>query len=65
MPKLKTHKSTAKRIKKRSSGNLKRRNAHATHYLIRKTTKRKRAFRLNESISAADSTKVKRALLLK
>lgn len=65
MPKIKTHKATAKRVKKRGSGSLKRRNMYATHLLGHKSTKRKRAFRRNESISSADSKKVLRALALK
>jgi large subunit ribosomal protein L35 len=65
MPKIKTHKATAKRVKKRGSGSLKRRNMNATHLLGHKSTKRKRAFRKNESISSADSKKVLRALALK
>ncbi|NKB67047.1 MAG: 50S ribosomal protein L35 [Candidatus Latescibacteria bacterium] len=62
MPKIKTHKSTAKRVKRRNSGSLKRGNSGATHYLVRKSAKRKRGFRLIESISGADMLKVKRAL---
>ena len=62
MPKIKTHKATAKRVKRRKSGSLKRGNAGATHFLVRKSTKRKRAFRLIEPISSADLLKTKRAL---
>jgi large subunit ribosomal protein L35 len=65
MPKIRTHKATAKRVKKRGAGPLKRRNMHATHLLGPKSTKRKRAFRKNETISAADSHKTRRALALK
>lgn len=65
MPKIKTHKSSAKRIKQRGSGRLKRRNAYATHLLSGRSTKRKRAFRKNSSISSADSANVRRALNLK
>ncbi len=65
MPKIRTHKASAKRFKKRGSGSLKRRNALATHILSKKTTKRKRAFRRNEPISPADSTSIKRALAMK
>ena len=65
MPKIRTHKASAKRFKKRGSGNLKRRNAHATHLLGKKSTKRKRAFRRNGTIAPANSTNVKRSLALK
>ena len=65
MPKIRTHKASAKRFKKGGSGNLKRRNAHATHLLGKKSTKRKRAFRRNETIAPANSTNLKRSLALK
>ena len=65
MPKIRTHKASAKRFKKRGSGTLKRRNAYATHILGKKSTKRKRAFRRNETIAPANSTNLKRSLALK
>ena len=65
MPKIRTHKSSAKRFKKRGSGSLKRRNSLATHILGKKTTKRKRAFRRNEPIATSDMPNVKRALGLR
>jgi len=65
MPKIKTHKASAKRFKRRGSGSLKRRNAYGTHFLGRRSTKRKRALRKNEPVSAADSNLVRRALGLK
>ncbi|MDP6701222.1 MAG: 50S ribosomal protein L35 [Candidatus Latescibacteria bacterium] len=65
MPKIKTHKASAKRFKRRGSGSLKRRNAYATHLLGGRSTKRKRAFRKNSAISSADMNNVRRALNLK
>jgi len=65
MPKIKTHKSSAKRFKKRGSGSLKRRNAYATHLLGSRTTKRKRGFRKNEPVAPANMDNVKRALGMK
>jgi len=65
MPKIRTHKASAKRIKKRGSGGLKRRNAYATHIMGKKSTKRKRGFRRNEPVSPADQHLVRRALNLK
>ena len=62
MPKIKTHKSTAKRIKRRGGTGLKRQKAFGTHYLGKRSTKRCRALRKNVAVSAADKTKVKRAL---
>ena len=65
MPKIKTHKASAKRFKKRGSGSIKRRNAYATHLLGKRSSKRKRVARKNESISASDTPMVKRALGLR
>ena len=65
MPKIKTHKSTAKRVKKRGAGPLKRRSMNAPHLMGHKSTKRKRNFRKNKTISSADSDKTRRALALK
>ncbi len=65
MPKIKTHKSSAKRFKRRGSGSLKRRNAYATHNLAKKTAKRKRGFRKSEPIAPANSASIRRALGMK
>ncbi len=65
MPKIRTHKASAKRIKKRGSGSLKRRNAYSTHILGKKSTKRKRGSRRNEPVAPADQHLVRRALNLK
>jgi len=64
MPKIKTHRSSAKRFKKRGSGSLKRRSAFATHLLGGRSTKRKRNFRRTRAVAAANSGLVKRALAL-
>ena len=65
MPKIKTHRSSAKRFKKRGSGSLKRRSAYATHLLGHRSTKRKRNFRRNRPVDSANSDLVRRALALK
>ena len=65
MPKLKTHKATAKRIKKRGGSGLKRRNAYGTHLLGGRSTKRKRAMRRNEPVSPGDTPNARRALGLR
>ncbi len=43
MPKLKTHKGTAKRVKLTSTGKVTRRRAFGTHMLSKKSKSRKRA----------------------
>ena len=45
MPKMKTHKGSAKRFKKTGSGLFKRSHAFHTHILTKKTSKRKRKLR--------------------
>ena len=64
MPKIKTHKSTAKRIHKRGNG-LKRRKAFGDHFLGKRSTKRKRALRQNQGVSTANLDNVRRSLGLK
>lgn len=65
MPKIKTHKATAKRIKKRGSKTLKRRNAFGTHLLGKRSTKRKRKMRRNSAVSSANVQNVHRSLGLR
>ncbi|MBT4500919.1 MAG: 50S ribosomal protein L35 [Gemmatimonadetes bacterium] len=65
MPKIRTHKSSAKRYKKRKSGSLKRRAAYSTHLLGHRSTKRKRGYRANRAIDPANADNVKRALNMK
>jgi len=62
MPKMKTHRGAAKRIKKTASGKLKRFRAYHSHILEKKSTKRKRRLRSSTLISGADSKVVKRML---
>jgi large subunit ribosomal protein L35 len=65
MPKIKTHKASAKRYKLRGSGTLKRRNANATHLLGGRSTKRKRNLRKSSAVAPGNMDNVKRALGLK
>ena len=62
MPKLKTHRGAAKRMKKTSSGKLRRKHAYASHILSKKSRKRKRNLRRGALVSKADLKKT-RALL--
>lgn len=62
MPKLKTHKGTAKRVKLTSSGKLTRRRAFGTHLLAKKSRSRKRAIGVSATISGSVAKNVKRAL---
>ncbi|MFZ1301070.1 MAG: 50S ribosomal protein L35 [Candidatus Microsaccharimonas sp.] len=62
MPKLKTHKGTAKRIKLTSTGKLTRRRAFGGHFLAKKSKSRKRNINTTATISGAMAKNVKRAL---
>lgn len=62
MPKLKTHKGTAKRIKLTSTGKLTRRRAFGTHLLAKKSKSRKRAINTSANISGSVAKNIKRAL---
>jgi large subunit ribosomal protein L35 len=55
MPKLKTHRGAAKRLKRTASGKIKRHQAYASHILSKKSRKRKRRLRSSTIVSAADA----------
>lgn len=59
MPKMKTHKSSAKRFKVSSSGIIMRSKAYKSHILTKKTAKRKRNLRKSTTVSSAEVKKVK------
>ena len=62
MPKLKTHRGAAKRIRRTASGKLKRHHAYNSHLLSKKSTKRKRRLRSSVIVSAADAKVLKKIL---
>ncbi len=62
MPKLKTHKGTAKRIKLTSTGKLTRRRAFGTHLLAKKSKSRKRAINTTAVVTGSTARNIKRAL---
>ena len=62
MPKMKTHRGSAKRFTRTASGKLKRRQAGKNHMLSSKTTKLKRQLRRSDDISKADVPRVERLL---
>jgi len=65
MPKMKTHKTTAKRFKITGRGKLRRRKARATHLRRRKSKRSKRELRQEVGVSRADQKRVRRLLGLK
>ena len=62
MPKLKTHKGTAKRIKLTSTGKLTRRRAFGGHMLAKKSKSRKRAIGTTAIVTGSMAKNVKRSL---
>jgi large subunit ribosomal protein L35 len=59
MPKMKTHKSSAKRLKVSSSGKIIRSKAYKSHIMTKKTAKRKRNLRKDTTVSSVEVKKVK------
>lgn len=59
MPKMKTKKALAKRVKKTGSGQLKRGHAYVSHFAANKTQKQKRKLRKSALISKSDFKRIK------
>jgi large subunit ribosomal protein L35 len=62
VPKIKTQKGLAKRIRVTGTGKLMRGSAFKSHLLEHKSQKRKRNFENEQSVSKADRKTVRRAL---
>jgi large subunit ribosomal protein L35 len=62
VPKLKTRKGIAKRIRVTRNGKLIRQHAWKSHLLEHKSAKRKRAYRAAHPVDPADALQVRRAL---
>lgn len=62
MPKMKTRKGMAKRIRVTRTGKLMRAGSWRNHMLEPKSSKRKRNFRMDHEVSHADAKQVRRAL---
>jgi large subunit ribosomal protein L35 len=62
MPKMKTHRGTAKRIKKTGTGKFKRANAFKSHILTKKSSKRKRNLRKTSYVSATQEKTMRKLL---
>ena len=65
MPKMKTHRGTAKRFRVTGSGKIMRAKAYKSHILTKKSQKRKRNFRHETELAAADRRVVARNLGLR
>ena len=62
MPKMKTHRGAAKRIKITGTGRLKRRKAYKNHILEKKSSTRKRRLGRESEVAAADRSAIRRQL---
>ena len=62
MPKMKTHRGTAKRFRVTGSGKIMRAKAFKSHILTKKSQKRKRNVRNETELSKSDATVVGRNL---
>jgi large subunit ribosomal protein L35 len=62
MPKMKSHRGSAKRFSRTGSGKIKRYRANKSHILTTKTTKRKRQLRKSDVVAPADVPRVERLL---
>ena len=62
MPKMRTHKGTAKRFKLTGTGKIKRGNAFKSHILEKKSPKRKRGFASPSLVDKADVKVIKKNL---
>jgi len=62
MPKMKTHKGAAKRVRVTKGGKLMRGKAYKSHILTKKSPKRKRNFRKEGPVSKADTKMISRKL---
>lgn len=62
MPKMKTHKATAKRVKVRASGSVSRSRTQRSHLKSNKTHKRTRQNRKPDLVSKSDLKRIKEQL---
>ena len=62
MPKMKTHKATAKRVKLTGSGKIVRERAFGNHMLSKKSKSRKRNINTSATVTGSMKRNAKRAL---
>jgi len=65
MPKVKTNSSAKKRFKLTGTGKIKRKHAYKSHILTKKSTKRKRNLTNPGLVSAGDTDRVMKMLVLR
>jgi large subunit ribosomal protein L35 len=62
MPKMKTNRAAAKRLRKTGSGKIRRMRAYKSHILTKKSPKRKRRLRTATLVAKADEKRARRLL---
>ncbi|MCD6119658.1 50S ribosomal protein L35 [bacterium] len=62
MPKMKTHKATAKRIKVTGTGKLMRKHSRERHLLRKKSSRRKRRLSVPGTIAASDVKRIRQLI---
>ena len=62
MPKMKTNRAAAKRLKRTASGKLKRFKANHSHILTKKSRKRKRRLRSADLVAKSDKGRMDRLM---
>jgi large subunit ribosomal protein L35 len=63
MPKMKTRRGAAKRVKLTGSGKIKRNKAYKAHILTKKSPKRKRRLRKGTILTPIEVKRVKRMII--
>ena len=63
MPKMKSHRGLAKRVRKTGTGKLKRSQAYVSHLAPRKTVKQRRQLRKSALVSNSDYKRIKTLLV--
>ncbi len=62
MPKMKTKRTLAKRVKRTGTGKLKRQHAYVSHFAAHKSNKQKRKLRKGTLVSPSDYKRIKHLL---
>ncbi len=62
MPKLKTRKCAAKRLKKTGTGKYRHNKAGGRHIMTKKSSKRKRRLRQDGAVKSTENNRIKAAL---
>lgn len=65
MPKMKTHKATAKRFKVTGTGKLRRRKQRSTHLRRKKSKRVRRSFDKDHPVAKVDEKRIRRILSLR